>query len=179
MTIEDATGARPPPTGPPPTDVWSGWWPSPWTAAQVAAGKVSRRGLMADGGTVYRCESRPDQGGHQVVVATDPSDPSDRSDPSGPLPGTEPTYPDRSPINHPGDLVGRVLLLQRLVDPVVPVSQAERFAGELRSGGADCRLVVLDGVAHGFRRAETIEAALTTELDIYRQLFSPGERDGR
>jgi dipeptidyl aminopeptidase/acylaminoacyl peptidase len=95
------------------------------------------------------------------------------------LPEAEDVYRDRSPINHAGDLVGRVLLLQGSADPVVPVSQAERFAGELRSGGVDCRLVVFDGEAHGFRRAETIEAALTAELGFYRELFSPGDNDGR
>jgi len=97
----------------------------------------------------------------------------------GPLPEAESIYRDRSPINHTGDLVGRVLLLQGSADAVVPASQAERFAGELRSGGADCRLVIFDGEAHGFRKAETIEAALTAELDFYRELFSPGDHDGR
>ena len=31
-----------------------------WSAELVAAGKVSRSGLQADGGAVYWCESRPD-----------------------------------------------------------------------------------------------------------------------
>jgi dipeptidyl aminopeptidase/acylaminoacyl peptidase len=96
----------------------------------------------------------------------------------GPLPATEAVYRSRSPINHTADLVGRVLLLQGSEDAVVPASQAERFADELRSAGADCRLVVFDGEAHGFRRAETIEAALTAELDFYRELFSSSGHDG-
>lgn len=45
-----------------------GWWPSPWSASDVAAGKVSRGGLQADGGGLYWSESRPDLGGRQVVV---------------------------------------------------------------------------------------------------------------
>lgn len=45
-----------------------GWWLSPWPASVVAAGKVSRSGMHDDGGSLYWCESRPDQGGRQVVV---------------------------------------------------------------------------------------------------------------
>jgi dipeptidyl aminopeptidase/acylaminoacyl peptidase len=97
----------------------------------------------------------------------------------GPLPGAEAVYRSRSPIHHADGLAGRVLLLQGSADPVVPASQAERFAGELRASGADCRLVVFDGESHGFRRADTIEAALTAELGFYRELFSPGGPNGR
>jgi dipeptidyl aminopeptidase/acylaminoacyl peptidase len=96
----------------------------------------------------------------------------------GPLPGAEPVYRSRSPIHHADRLVGRVLLLQGSDDPIVPASQAERFAEELRAAGSDCRLVVFDGESHGFRRASTIEAALTAELEFYRTLFSPGGAGG-
>lgn len=97
----------------------------------------------------------------------------------GPLPATAAVYRDRSPIHHAGDLVGEVLLLQGSEDPVVPLAQAERFAAELRDGGADCTLVVFEGESHGFRRAGTIEAALTEELDFYRALFAPDGTRGR
>jgi dipeptidyl aminopeptidase/acylaminoacyl peptidase len=73
MTIEDAPGDRRPADDPSPVDTRSGWWPSPWSAAKVAAGKVSRGGLQTDAGSVYWTESRPDQGGRQVVVGLDPS----------------------------------------------------------------------------------------------------------
>src|SRR5580704_11907827 len=45
-----------------------GWWPSPWPASLVAAGKVGRSGLQTAGADVYWIESRPDDGGRQVVV---------------------------------------------------------------------------------------------------------------
>jgi dipeptidyl aminopeptidase/acylaminoacyl peptidase len=93
----------------------------------------------------------------------------------GPLPGAAATYRDRSPVHHATDLVGRVLLLQGTEDPVVPPAQAEGFAAELRAGGADCTLVLFEGESHGFRRADTIEAALTAELDFYRALFTPDD----
>ena len=97
----------------------------------------------------------------------------------GPLPESAAVYRDRSPIHHAADLSGRVLLLQGSDDPIVPLGQAESFAAELRAGGADCRLVVFDGESHGFRRAATIEAALTEELDFYRDLFAPEATGGR
>jgi len=97
----------------------------------------------------------------------------------GPLPATAPVYRDRSPVHHADRVAGRVLLLQGSEDPVVPLSQAEQFAAELRAGGSDCRLIVFDGEAHGFRRSDTIEAALTAELDFYRELFATGKSDGR
>jgi len=53
-----------------PSEWAAGWWPSPWPASEVAAGKVSRSGLQADGGALYWSESRPDEGGRQVVVRT-------------------------------------------------------------------------------------------------------------
>ncbi len=55
-----------------------GWWPSAWTASVVAAGKVSRGGLHADRGWLYWTESRPDDGGRQVVVGVRPGTGSPR-----------------------------------------------------------------------------------------------------
>jgi len=54
-----------------PAVVAAGWWPSPWSAAEVAAGKVSRAGLQVDRGRIFWSESRPAEGGRQVVVAVD------------------------------------------------------------------------------------------------------------
>ena len=59
---DDAGHSSCPPTAP------FGWWPSPWAASTVAAGKVSRSGLQAEGSSVYWSESRPEDGGRQVVV---------------------------------------------------------------------------------------------------------------
>ena len=47
-----------------------GRWPSPWTAAEVAAARISRSGLAVAGDTVYWCESRPGESGRQVVVGS-------------------------------------------------------------------------------------------------------------
>jgi len=92
----------------------------------------------------------------------------------GPLPEARTVYRSRSPIHHADRLVGEVLLLQGSDDPIVPATQAERFAEELRAGGAECDLVVFPGESHGFVRADTIEAALSAELGFYRALFADG-----
>ncbi len=92
----------------------------------------------------------------------------------GPWPEAAARYRERSPIYHPEQVSGQVLLLQGADDPVVPADQAERFAAELGASGRPCRLVVFPGESHGFRRAETIEACLEAELDFYRTLFGPG-----
>ncbi len=89
----------------------------------------------------------------------------------GPLPEAAALYRERSPLHHAAEVSGRVLLLQGAEDPVVLVDQARRFAEELRAAGRDCRLLVFEGEAHGFRRAETVEACLEAELAFYRELF--------
>ncbi len=90
----------------------------------------------------------------------------------GPLPEARERYRARSPIRHPDRISGSVLLLQGADDPVVPPRQASTFADALTARGVPCRLVVFEGEAHGFRRADTIEAALGAELDFYRGLFA-------
>ncbi len=90
----------------------------------------------------------------------------------GPLPEAAPTYRARSPLHHAERVAGRVLLLQGSDDPVVPASQSEGFARRLADVGVECELTVFAGESHGFRRAETIEAALEAELAFYRALFS-------
>jgi dipeptidyl aminopeptidase/acylaminoacyl peptidase len=78
MDGEDATG------GDGPTEDGGtafGWWPSRWSAARTAAGKVSRSGLLTEAGAVYWCESRPEDGRQVVVRATPGSAPEDVSPP--------------------------------------------------------------------------------------------------
>ncbi len=97
----------------------------------------------------------------------------------GPWPAAAERYRARSPIHRPEGISGQVLLLQGAEDPVVPADQSERFADRLAEHGVPCRLILFEGESHGFRRAETIEAALLAELDFYRSLFAPGPVPGR
>jgi len=71
------------PTVPVVAPVPFGWWPSPLTAASVAAGRISRSGLHPDDGRFVWCESRPAEGGRQVVVADRDGDPPVERSPAG------------------------------------------------------------------------------------------------
>ncbi|MGI8447174.1 MAG: S9 family peptidase [Streptosporangiaceae bacterium] len=93
----------------------------------------------------------------------------------GPLPGFEYVYAERSPAGHVSDATCPVLLLQGLDDPIVPPRQAESIAADLSAHGIRHALLTFEGESHGFRRSETIIAALEAELSFYGQVlgFSP------
>ncbi len=93
----------------------------------------------------------------------------------GPLPGFEYVYAERSPAGHVTGATCPVLLLQGLDDPIVPPRQAESIAADLSAHGIRHALLTFKGESHGFRRAETIIAALEAELSFYGQVlgFTP------
>ncbi|MFD8498490.1 prolyl oligopeptidase family serine peptidase [Amycolatopsis sp. NPDC059657] len=97
----------------------------------------------------------------------------------GPLPETEPRYRQRSPINNADELAGPVLFLQGLEDQICPPEQADRFVASLGGRGVRHAYLTFEGEQHGFRKAETIIAALEAELSFYGQVFgfeTPGVR---
>ncbi len=89
----------------------------------------------------------------------------------GALPEHRDRYVDRSPINRIDRLAGPVLLLQGLEDEVCPPAQADRFVASLDGSGVPHAYLTFEGEQHGFRRAETIVAALEAELSFYGQVF--------
>jgi dipeptidyl aminopeptidase/acylaminoacyl peptidase len=89
----------------------------------------------------------------------------------GPLPGYETVYDERSPIGHVNSATCPTLLLQGLDDPIVPPAQAERIAADLAANGIRHGYITFEGESHGFRKAETISAALEAELSFYGQIF--------
>ena len=89
----------------------------------------------------------------------------------GPLPAARQLYESRSPLSHVDGLSCPVLLLQGLQDEVVPPSQSEIFADALRRKGIPYAYLTFDGEQHGFRRKETVIAALEAELSFYGQVF--------
>ena len=99
----------------------------------------------------------------------------------GPLPGAEPTFRARSPLEHAGEIQGAVLVLQGLEDPVVPPEQAAGLVATMREHGGWCEYLTFPGEGHGFRRAENIVAGLEAELDFYRlalRLGGPSSHGG-
>ncbi|MFI7441812.1 S9 family peptidase [Nonomuraea indica] len=89
----------------------------------------------------------------------------------GPLPETRDRYTERSPLLHAGRASGPCLMLHGLEDAIVDVSQAERFVAELDRHGKRWALLTFAGEQHGWRREETIVAALEAELAFYGLVF--------
>ncbi|MFT4108782.1 alpha/beta hydrolase family protein [Propionicimonas sp.] len=73
-----------------------------------------------------------------------------------PYPSGREVYLARSPIHHLDRLSCPMLILQGLDDKVVPPNQATAMAEAVRAKGLEAELVLFEGEAHGFRRAETI-----------------------
>jgi dipeptidyl aminopeptidase/acylaminoacyl peptidase len=93
----------------------------------------------------------------------------------GPLPGFDAIYAERAPVGHVTDQTCPILLLQGLDDPIVMPQQAESIAADLAAHGIRHAYLAFDGESHGFRKAETIAAALEAELSFYGQIlgFTP------
>jgi dipeptidyl aminopeptidase/acylaminoacyl peptidase len=89
----------------------------------------------------------------------------------GPLPAASDLYQARSPIGHVSPLTCPILLLQGLDDPIVPPAQSEAIAADLAVHRIPHAYLPFEGESHGFRKAETIIAALEAELAFYGQVF--------
>ena len=89
----------------------------------------------------------------------------------GPLPGFETLYEERAPVGHVTAATCPILLLQGLDDPVVPPAQSESIAADLAAHGISHAYIAFEGESHGFRKAETIAAALEAELSFYGQIL--------
>jgi dipeptidyl aminopeptidase/acylaminoacyl peptidase len=93
----------------------------------------------------------------------------------GPMPGSEVLYEERAPVGHVNQATCPILLLQGLDDPIVPPAQAESIAADLAAHGISHAYLAFEGESHGFRKAETLIAALEAELSFYGQIlgFTP------
>jgi dipeptidyl aminopeptidase/acylaminoacyl peptidase len=89
----------------------------------------------------------------------------------GPLPETLARYQERSPLAHVDGLSCPILLLQGSEDAVVPPAQAEAFRDALVRKQIPHAYLLFEGEQHGFRRAESIIAALEAELSFYGQVL--------
>jgi dipeptidyl aminopeptidase/acylaminoacyl peptidase len=77
------------------------------------------------------------------------------------------TYRERSPIHHIEKLNCPVIFFQGLLDKVVPPAQAEAMVNALNTKGIYTEYITFAEEAHGFRQAQTIQQALSAELDFY------------
>lgn len=87
----------------------------------------------------------------------------------GDWPVQEQRYVDRSPVNRAAELRAPFLLLQGLADPICPPVQAERFLAAVAASGVPHRYLTFEGESHGFRREDTLVAALEAELQLYAE----------
>jgi dipeptidyl aminopeptidase/acylaminoacyl peptidase len=89
----------------------------------------------------------------------------------GVLPQDAQRYAQVSPARHADRLAGPVLMLQGLDDQICPPVQADQFIAGLAGSGIPHAYLTFEGEQHGFRKAETIRAALAAELSFYGQVF--------
>jgi dipeptidyl aminopeptidase/acylaminoacyl peptidase len=89
----------------------------------------------------------------------------------GPLPGFDTVYIERAPFGHVNANTCPVLLLQGVDDPVVPRQQSEAIAADLAAHGIRYAYIAFDGESHGFRKADSMVAALEAELSFYGQIM--------
>ncbi|NLT30273.1 MAG: S9 family peptidase [Propionibacterium sp.] len=80
-------------------------------------------------------------------------------------------YQERSPLLHADRISAPILLLQGTDDHVVPLNQAQALAEAARAAGRRHALVVFEGEGHGFRKAETVIAAVQAEESFLAQLY--------
>jgi dipeptidyl aminopeptidase/acylaminoacyl peptidase len=89
----------------------------------------------------------------------------------GPWPAARATYEERSPITHTDRIDRPLVVFQGLEDEVVPPRQSEMIVEAVRAKGVPVAYVAFEGEQHGFRRAESIRAALDGELSFYAQVL--------
>lgn len=89
----------------------------------------------------------------------------------GPWPKAAPVYRNRSPLYHTERLSCPVIFLQGEDDKVVPPNQAESMVAALRRKGLPVAYLSFAGEGHGFRRAESIAAALLAEYGFFCRIF--------
>ncbi|MFG3188176.1 alpha/beta hydrolase family protein [Streptomyces omiyaensis] len=91
----------------------------------------------------------------------------------GPLPASAALYEQRSPVLAASHASGPALLLHGLDDAIVAPAQSSAMARALREAGLPHEHVEFPGERHGWRRAETIRAALDAEIRFYERIFGP------
>jgi dipeptidyl aminopeptidase/acylaminoacyl peptidase len=89
----------------------------------------------------------------------------------GPLPEAQAVYDARSPLNHLDGFKAPLIVLQGSEDPIVPPNQSLMIVEALRKRGAPVAYIEFAKEGHGFRRAESIVAALNAELGFYGRVF--------
>ena len=89
----------------------------------------------------------------------------------GKWPAAREVYHSRSPIHHLDQFNRPLIVFQGLDDMVVLPNQSEMIVAALHTQGVECEYHAYEGEGHGFRKASTIVAALTSELEFYQRVL--------
>lgn len=89
----------------------------------------------------------------------------------GPWPQERERYEQRSPVNHADSVTAPFVLLQGLEDEICPPVQCERFLAGFEGREVPHAYLAFAGEQHGFRKAETVRAAVQAELSLYAQVL--------
>jgi dipeptidyl aminopeptidase/acylaminoacyl peptidase len=92
----------------------------------------------------------------------------------GKYPEEKAIYEKRSPIHAVDKLTEPVIFLHGSEDKVVPPNQAEMMFQALRRRGVPTAFVLFDGEQHGFRKSETAQRALESELLFFGTVLLDG-----
>lgn len=90
----------------------------------------------------------------------------------GPYPEMKERYIARSPIHHLESFNTPMIVLQGSEDKIVPPNQSRMIVSALEERGVTVEYHEFPGEQHGFRQAETIVKALSSELAFYTRLFA-------
>ncbi len=93
----------------------------------------------------------------------------------GPYPEAREIYEQRSPINHLDGFDKPMIVLQGSEDEIVPPAQSRMIVAALEARGVPVVYLEFEGEQHGFRKAETVIAALEAELGFFGSVcgFTP------
>ncbi|GJJ15140.1 hypothetical protein Clacol_009415 [Clathrus columnatus] len=80
-------------------------------------------------------------------------------------------YIQRSPITHVDKIKTPLLIMQGLVDSIVPPGQSETIVKKIQEAGGKVKYISFEGEGHGWRKAETIRTALEAELSWFGEIF--------
>ena len=89
----------------------------------------------------------------------------------GPYPEARRLYEERSPINSAERIDAPLIVLQGSEDAIVPPGQSSAIVDALESRGVPVAYLLFEGEQHGFRQAETIVAALESELAFFGRVL--------
>jgi dipeptidyl aminopeptidase/acylaminoacyl peptidase len=89
----------------------------------------------------------------------------------GPYPQRKDLFVERSPIHYADRISCPLILLQGLEDRVVPPNQSEKMYQAVKAKGIPVAYVTFAGEDHGFRKKESIQRALDSELYFYSRVF--------